>query len=107
MRCSSEPSGTVPAQTRQGSWAVLLRGLCFEARSGPSRRRFTTSNAEQRRTIRRFLGKTLAGDYNARRLLNLIWKSADAGPAEPKDAVRFLELIRNSIDDEGRIVPPA
>ena len=29
----------------------------------------------ERRTIRRFLEKTLAGPYNARRLLNLIWKS--------------------------------
>jgi hypothetical protein len=61
----------------------------------------------QRRTIRRFLEKTLSGPYNARRLLNLIWKSpADAGPAEPEDAIRFLELIRDSIDEEGRIVPP-
>jgi hypothetical protein len=91
---------------------LVLGQLCFElftfrGEIGAIASALHHVDAEQRRTIRRFLAKTLAGPYNARRLLNLILKSpADAGPAEPKDAVRFLELIRDSIDDEGRIVPP-
>lgn len=61
----------------------------------------------ERYNIRRYLKVTLAGPYEPGVLLDRLWASpADVVPEDADGAVRFLELIRDSIDDEGRIVRP-
>lgn len=56
----------------------------------------------------RFISVKLAGRYDAEELLRLIWESpADVAPVDADNAVKFLELIRDSIDAEGHIVSPA
>ena len=50
---------------------------------------------------------TRPGPYEPGVLLDLLWASpADVVPEDADGAVKFLELIRDSIDDEGRIVRP-
>ena len=62
---------------------------------------------QERYNIRRYLKATLTGPYEPGVLLDLLWASpADVVPEDADGAVKFLELIRDSIDDEGRIVRP-